>query len=245
MACTFCYRSCCRQLLLLLLSVLLSACGKSGPAQPSLFPLNEGWSWNYKVTTSDINGTKVTDLHVHNRTAVALTDQINAIERRNSLGLSYYFVVQANAITRLATKNQFENLPRLDMDETPRHVLPLPPKLGSKWLMTTRAYLLHRQRDQLDDIRFARPFTMSFEIDALDQTITVPAGTFRNCVVVAGHYMMPVMADVITGMELVPINQKEWYCPEAGMVKFIRAESIVSRLVLGGTMVMELVNLDH
>ena len=85
----------------------------------------------------------------------------------------------------------------------------------------------------------------SYQSDKLGVTITVPAGTFKNCVVVAGHYMMPVMADVITGMEMVPINQKEWYCPEAGMVKFIRAESIVSRLVLGGTTVMELVNLSR
>jgi hypothetical protein len=224
---------------------LLTGCGQSGPASPTLFPLNEGWKWNYKVTTTSVAGSKVDSMNVRNLASVALTEKVNAIERRNSLGLSYYFVVQPSAITRVATKNQFETTARLDMEDFPRHVLPLPAKAGTKWMAMTRPFLLNRQPEALSNPGFARPFAMAFEIDAVGESVTVPAGTFNDCVIVSGQYSMPVMADAIVGMQLVPINQKEWYCPQVGMVKFIRAESITARLVTGGTMVMELVSLEH
>ena len=222
------------------LCLLISGCERSGPAEPSYFPLNQGWSWTYKVRTETARGGTTTELEVSNQGKVMLSEQLSAIERRNSMGNSYYFVANKDAVTRVAVKNELDPTARIDQEDYPRHVMPLPLKEGAKWTQMTRLYLLYKPMDFPQEMKYGKPIPMSFEIESLDETVTVPAGTFKQCVIITGHRMMKLMTDPVIGYEDIPINQKEWYCPNVGLVKFIRAEVSEGRWISGGSYSMEL-----
>ncbi len=226
---------------LLAICLLVNGCGKPGPADPSFFPLNPGWSWTYKVRTETAKGGTTSELEISNRGKVALTEQLNAVERRNSLGNSYYFVVSKDAITRVATKNELDSTARIDQDDYLRHVMPIPVKEGAKWTLMTRLFLLSKPMDFPQEMKYGKPIPMNFEVEATDETVTVPAGTFKQCVIITGHRMLKMMTDPVLGYQDIPINQKEWYCPNIGLVKFIRAEISEGRWISGGTYSMELV----
>jgi hypothetical protein len=227
------------------LVVLLSGCGASSTAEPSYFPLNKGWSWTYKVRTETPKGGSTTELQVTNVGNIALSDQINATERRNSQGNSYYFVANQNAITRVASKNELESQARIDQEDNPRYVMTLPLKVGAQWSLLTRLFLLSKPMDFPQEMKYGKPIPMTFEIEAIDETVTVPAGTFNQCVVITGHRMLKMLTDPVAGFQDIPINQKEWYCPNVGLVKFVRAEIIDGRWISGGTYSMELTKLKR
>jgi hypothetical protein len=229
----------------LMLILTLGGCSGSSTAEPSYFPLNRGWSWTYKVRTVTNKGSTSSELQVTNLGSVALTDQISAVERRNSQGNSYYFVANSNAVTRVASKNELDSQARIDQEDNPRHVMTLPIKLGTQWSLLTRLYLLHKPMDFPQEMKYGRPIPITFEVEAIDETVTVPAGTFNQCVVITGHRMMKMLTDPVAGFEDIPINQKEWYCPNVGLVKFIRAEIIDGRWISGGTYTMELTKLKR
>ncbi len=226
---------------LAVLGLLISSCGNSGPAEPSYFPLNTGWSWTYKVRTETPRSGTTSELRVVNQGVVALSDQLTAVERRNSLGNSYYFVANKNAIIRVASKNELEPQARIDQEDNPRYVMTLPIKESAKWTQMTRLFLLSKPMDFPQEMKYGKPIPMTFEVEAIDETVSVPAGTFKQCVIITGHRMMKMLTDPVIGFEDIPINQKEWYCPNVGLVKFIRAEIADGRWISGGTYSMELV----
>jgi hypothetical protein len=227
------------------LAAVLAACGDTGPAEPSYFPLNKGWQWTYKLTTDTIAGSKTSEFEVTNQGSIKIGDNDKIMERRNSFGNSYYFVTTPTAITRVASKNALDPTPRPDIEELPRHVMPLPPKEGATWLVMTNLFLLTKPMDFPQEMKYGRPMPMTFEIESIDETVTVPAGTFNKCIVISGQRTLRMMTDPVEGMQDIPINQKEWYCPNAGMVKFVRAEIIKGRWISGGTFSLELTKLKR
>lgn len=227
------------------LAAVLSGCGDSSPGEPSYFPLNKGWQWTYKLTTDTIAGVKTSEFVVTNQGAVKVGDNDKIMERRNSFGNSYYFVTTPTAITRVASKNALDPAPRPDIEELPRHVMPLPPKEGATWLTLTSLFLLVKPMDFPQEMKYGRPMPMTFEIESIDETVTVPAGTFNKCIVITGQRTLRLMSDPVEGMQNIPINQKEWYCPNVGMVKFVRAEIIKGRWISGGTFSLELTKLSR
>jgi hypothetical protein len=226
-------------------AALMAACSPGGQAEPPLFPLNKGWRWTYQVATETPFGQRRDTYVVENRGPTALPGGRTAQERRNSLGNRYFFTHDAAGIQRVAMQAEIEVEPRLDEEPQPRFVVRQPIVPGTSWQSETRLFLMVRRFDWPNEMKYGKPIAMDFEIEATDETVTVPAGTFEHCVIVAGHHQLKLYLDPVTGYGEVPINQREWYCPGAGMVRFIRSEPIKANYFNGGTVVYELTRLER
>jgi len=108
----------------------------------------------------------------------------------------------------------------------PNYVLKAPLRLGARWSSTWQSAQASGP--------FILPTTKS--ITGTNQTITVPAGTFRGCVLVtiAGSAPLP-------GTDaLLEVSGREWYAPDVGYVKGIFREKVDGAPQQTAEMVFEL-----
>ena len=226
------------------LALLVAGCS-GAPGEPALFPLNKGWRWTYQMTTETPAGSRQERFVVENRGAAIVGDSLQALERRNSLGNAYYFVNDASGIYRVASRAEIERVAQPDEDPLKRFVLRTPVAKGTRWQSLTKPFLLRRAVEFPNELKYGKPILMEFEIEAVDESVTVPAGKFEHCVVVSGRHTINLYLDPVTGLGQVPIKQREWYCPNAGMVRFVRAEPLKERYFTGGTVSFELAELKR
>ena len=81
---------------------------------------------------------------------------------------------------------------------------------------------------------------MNYTVEAIDETVTVPAGTFKNCARAVGVGMMPLFVDAVQGFVNLTLTNREWYCKGVGLVKVERDEPLNSMLWSGGKVTMAL-----
>jgi hypothetical protein len=64
-----------------------------------------------------------------------------------------------------------------------------------------------------------KQLALNITVESVTDTITVPAGTFSNCVKTAAKGSVPSNGEVIIAQSL------DWYCPEVGWVKEVWSEA--------------------
>lgn len=225
----------------LAVSAMLAACGPAPAAGDSLFPLAEGRSWTYRVTTAPDDSAEPTrreQLTLHNRGSDSI-DGAPAWRRRSDSGVDYWLRSDASGTYRVASKSDVERNPRLD--GAPRYVLQKPYVVGTQWASSTTAYVLERRNEFLKELRHStKPVAMNYRIDAVDQRVQTPAGNFDGCLRVLGRAEIKLYVDVAGRWDAVPLTTLEWYCPNVGLVRLERKEPSPSKLMRGGTLTMEL-----
>ena len=116
-----------------------------------------------------------------------------------------------------------------------------PVAVGTEWQAPTVAYLLKRTQGYPPELRNeGKPVAMRYAIEALQESVIVPAGRFERCVLVRGSGTLKLYADGTAGWRELPITTLEWYCPGPGLVKLERDEPAKSPFLIGGTLRMEL-----
>ncbi len=229
--------------LALVLVAGLGACdGDDGhDAGTSLFPLEPGRRWSYRIERSNASGTEVDERAVR----IAGTETIQGERysvRRWSTGVDYYVGVDERGVFRRAKRTFIETEPRLD--QSPRFVLRAPYTVGTDWTQDTRAYLLWRPGPDKYDYTRHHVVQMTYTIVAVDETVTVPEGHFTGCMLVSGEGALQVYTDPVAGTVLVPLTTREWYAPGVGLVKVERSEPLDSAAVKGGEWRMELIDFE-
>jgi hypothetical protein len=222
------------------LGVLAVVACSSGPDDDALFPLAKGRSWTYEIaTTLDESGnTQRETLVLANRGADRI-DGAPSWRRRSDSGIEYWHRVDATGIYRIAARNPLEREAQIDMQR--RYVLRKPYVVGTQWEASTVPYVLVRKNLVTSEGANARkPLAMSYRIDALDQQVKTPVGTFEGCVRVAGTAEIRVYVDASRQFREVPLTTLEWYCPNMGLVRLERKEPSPSRFMIGGSVTMEL-----
>ena len=227
-------------LALLSLAALLTGC--SEPPGASLFPLDQGRTWTYRLTSEWDNDTSEREVIVlRNEGRDSALDSGSAYRRRSDSGIDYWLRADDTGVYRVASKMDVEDLPNLD--PTPRYVLKAPIAVGTSWPASTTTYLLRRRADFPPEIRHSHPSVpMVYTIVALNQKIETPAGAFDNCVKVEGVAKLKLFSDAVKGWQEMPLTTLEWYCPGVGLVRVERSEPANSTFLLGGTMKMELMS---
>lgn len=220
----------------------LAACGGPQPAD-TLFPLEAGHRWVYDVRSQWENNTTEREERVITTESRVTLDQIAppgpAYRRRSADGLEWYLRSDAAGIYRVASKTDLEAEPV--KDASPRFVLKTPFQVGTTWQATTPAYLLRRRQEFPPEIRHThQPVVMTYAIEALGETVEVPAGRFERCLRVRGKAVMKLFADPVAGWRDMPLTTTEWYCPGPGLVRLTRDEPAQSTFLVGGSMTMEL-----
>lgn len=236
-----------QKLIAFAMAALLWGCSSEIP-EYDYFPLQEGVTWNYKVT-EDLTDYRIErDLSISNLGAANLDgDYANepVFQRRTSDGTDYFILSDDSGFYRIAKRTLIEFEPRYEPSEV--RVFPnlADLDLGRVWSSTTRAYALHSVATFAVEDPGGKDVEMEYEITALDARITVAAGDFENCVEVTGTAIFPLYADPRLGYQDVYLTQKEWYAPGVGLIKLTRDEPLDLDMFKGGSITFELISIEH
>jgi hypothetical protein len=220
---------------------VLAGCERA-PSADALFPLDAGHRWTYRVTTrlgDDASERETLTLRTLGREAVPALGDVAASRRRSDSGLDYWLQADASGIYRVASKSDLD--PEPVPDKPLRFVLKAPFVVGTQWQATTTAYLLMRRNEFPREIRHTHPkVPMTYQIEALAESLDVPAGHFDRCLRVRGSASVRIYADPASGWRDMPLTTLEWYCPGIGLVRMERSEPAGSAFLTGGTRTLEL-----
>jgi hypothetical protein len=219
-------------------AILLSSCSKTDG--DDFFPLQEGKSWTYRVTTELGEGIapKIESLTLDTRGEQEVAG-VKAMRRHSDSGLDYWLRSDDTGIYRVASKNALDATPKAD--EAPRYVLRKPYVVDATWQASTVAYILQRRNELPKEIRYThKPVMMVYRIEALNQKVTTTAGSFDGCIKVQGEAKIKLYVDAQFAWRDIPLFSTEWYCPKVGLVRMERVETSPSKFILGGSMLLDL-----
>lgn len=228
--------------LTLIAAALLAAGCSSQPQGDSYFPLDVGATWEYDVA-SDINGTLTRDTYlarVDRTIDYEGGDQVfvRRVEVPGNIGIEYWLRKDKVGIARIAKRTDAEEQAKLDPNA--RTVIKLPVTQGASWMVPTDPFVIAPKTD-LGQREVKMPkVLLTFTVEAVDETVTVPAGTYKDCARVVGIGVLPLYLDAVQGFTDITITNREWYCKGVGLVKLEREEPLSSMLWSGGKITMEL-----
>jgi hypothetical protein len=217
----------------------LAACGDR---ESDYFPLRPGWTWEYRVAT-DIQsvGKQVSKTLVNDRPRTEL-DGKRVVPRIAQDGRVYYYAALAEGVALVATRED-----RLISPAPPgEYVLKYPLEKGATWQVASRTHLLRRQvfTRGVRNVIIDTPIDLTYTVEALDDTVTVPAGTFRRCLRLHAEGTRKVDLGGGIGQVVLTVTSDEWFAPGVGLVKLVRSEDSAPASPVNGTMVRELTRLD-
>ncbi len=210
----------------LILSILLvfslASCSEK-PVGSEYFPLNEGMSWTYSLKTEYSNKEESLEkeLTITNLGKEKFGKKTYYV-RRTSSGIDYYHNFDETGLYREALRTLVESKPRLDRAN--RYVLKLPLAIGTEWREISRPLLMLRVYPYRVRVGKDAQVPLIYRIESLSETVTVPAGTFENCIKVVANGTFNTYTDAVSGDTEIPIKVEEWYAPGVGLVKQIRYE---------------------
>lgn len=219
-------------------TMLLVGCGRPG-GDTSLFPLDKGHRWTYRVATELENNTTEHEEQTLSTLGRADLDGQQTWLRRSDSGANYWLRSDDSGVYRVASKSDIEAEPKLDPAR--RYVLKRPYAVGTTWQSPTTAYLLEHKREFPIEVRYKHPnIPMNYVIDAVNQKVETAAGKFEGCLRVKGLALIKLYADPVVGWRDIPLTTLEWYCPSVGLVRLERDEPGESTFISGGRIKMEL-----
>jgi hypothetical protein len=173
-----------------------------GAAGKSYYPLKEGMTWQYQ---SSLGVLTVKNLAPRKLAGKTVTPQ--------QVGGDLMFIVDDDTgIYDFAKQSPGDPEPRL-LSAPYYQYVQKPVAVGTTWEDQSETTLL--------------PKTVSVQrrctIDMIDDVVTVPAGTFKNCVRVrcAGSALVPVES---RGVAEVSVETYNWYAPGVGRVRWTTRE---------------------
>lgn len=230
-----------KRLFLIPAALALAGCSQSVPVGDSFFPLVVGATWEYDVA-SDINNILTHETYVLSVDRTVDTESgevfVRRVEVPGSIGIEYWLRQQKDSITRIAQRIDADDQARLDRN--PRVVLKLPVAVGATWMVPTEPFVIAPKFEMGMGTTKMPKILMTYNVEAVDETVTVPAGTFKQCARVTGNGNMTLYLDAVQGFRDVPVVNREWYCKGVGLVKVDRAEILQSAYYSTGRIKMEL-----
>jgi hypothetical protein len=212
---------------------------------PGYFPLEEGWSWGYRVVVDTKNLGKATyRSYVANLPRQAL-DESQVTPRLVHDGRVYYYTEEAGGIRRVASRAGEDGTA---LAAPGHYVLKRPLEPGNSWRVASESHLLRRQvfyTRGLTTLKIAAGLELRYTIEAVDDVVTVPRGTFTRCLRIRGvgetTYDLGHPFKTIT----IEVESTEWFAPGVGLVKLVRRENTRPANLFSAEMVQELEVFDR
>lgn len=224
------------------LAVCVLLAGGKPSQDSSYFPLAPGTRWTYAVAT-DADGATT-----RQQQTISVLDErrhdgkplfIRRSETPDNIGIEYWLRAQPDGIVRIAQRMDLEA--QATLDAAPRTVLKLPLVIGASWRAPTVPYTVMRKNDYPREVKYGRGMLMTYTVEALEDRVTIPAGSFDHCARVVGQADLTLFTDPVRGFNKVPVTTTEWYCRGVGLVKLERVENLATMFYSGGKVTMELV----
>lgn len=212
----------------------LAGCQRGQPE--AWFPLVDGQQQVYRVEVrgDEPQAAEEWTLRVHGPLPF---NEHQTMVRHHSLGVSYHLVSNAQGVRRVAIRTDIDELPQADAE--PLWVLKAPYVVGTEWTQPTVPHLLKRRNEHPRELKYSHRTLMTWRIEAVDETVSTPAGTFTPCLRVEGRARLNLYTDPVNGFSDVPLISREWYCRGQGLVKFEREEKVPSGFLTGGLLTAE------
>lgn len=219
--------------------------GSCGPGEESdYFPLTPGWSWNYRVI-SDIRN--VGKLRGHTLVANGETitvDGEKTTPRMYQDGHVFYYASREDGILLVAERPAWHDAKPVQPDQW---VIKYPLAIGSSWPVWSETHLLRRQLfgpTAVVSVPVVAPIEITYTVEAMDDTVKVRAGTFRNCLRLKGRGEALVDMGERIGEVKFFVDTTQWFAPGVGLVKVLREEDSRPESPAAGTMTVELDSID-
>ncbi|MGE0861387.1 MAG: hypothetical protein AB7P42_19895 [Gammaproteobacteria bacterium] len=223
--------------LLLALTALLGGCGQ-GSAEGGYFPLQPGYSWQYRVLRTTMDGSRELRhaLSVPERAPNAPAD----LHVRATLdGQRTLYRDTEDGIYRVGIERR--RGPRLPEDELQQLVLPRDIEAAREWRGKSTTQLIESSAAPWESLfRVQVPVEMHYHVADRGAQVDTPAGRFTRCLRIDGAG--DTRTDVGSGLGETTINvaTREWYAPGVGLVRLERDETTSAKALAEGSMVMEL-----
>ena len=117
----------------------------------------------------------------------------------------------------------------INIEKQERMVLPSPIKIGQKWSVGSKTFLILK-RYPYYDYRATTNFLIDYEIISTNEIISTPTGKFRNCILIRGTGNTKFIGDSEIGSIAINILSEEWYAKGVGLIKSVRVEKTDSDL---------------
>ncbi len=209
----------------------LAACAPS--AGDAWFPLQTGRAQTYEVRV-DSDEHPPTERWTLRVMPPARIDGQPVAVRHHSAGVSYYLREDEQGIRRVASRLDIDAEPTPEKE--PMWVLKAPYTVGTEWTTPTVPYLILRRNEYPRELKLSHRALMHWRIEAVDDSVTTPAGRFSPCLRVVGRAEINLYTDPVHGFTNVPLTSREWYCRGQGLVKFEREEPVPPGFMVGGTL---------
>ena len=217
--------------------LLLLGCSEHGDVY---YPLDEGRWWYFTTRTTILDELAEQRLVLANIGAGTLDNGASVLIQRQSSGREVHVQRTDRGLLRVAVR-----LP-VHAEQTPQEpslILPADRTVGTSWTISTRLRLIESRTFARQDKLRNRilPLALTMSIGSTDDSVTVPAGTFTNCIRIDGSGSRSVRTDRGNASAKVEVEHHEWYAPGVGLVKATRSESADSPFLKAGHYVQELV----
>ena len=195
------------------------------------FPLGKIKSWSYKIEIEP----EVDKKTVYKKINLSLgKKKLEIGGKKESLypflredGSIFFYKPKKNGIFRNGFA--FAKDKNIKQEKQERMVLPFPIKIGKKWSVDSKTYLILK-RYPYYDYRATTNFTIDYEIISKNEIISTPIGKFQNCILIRGIGNTKFIGDSEIGSITINILSEEWYAKGVGLVKSVRVEKTDSDL---------------
>ncbi|MFQ5659002.1 MAG: hypothetical protein ACE5GZ_01140 [Gammaproteobacteria bacterium] len=212
---------------LLPLLFLLYGCSKH---HQDYFPLgNHAW-WEYTITRT-VDSKQLTQKYVVATLPPREINGITVFPRKSASGSIELYTKSNNGIVRLRS-----------LEDTGMQVLRYPLQVGTKWKGSSRISFLEIPGQNRAEIwATTGPVQLEYRIEAINETVEVPAGIFLHCVRIEGrgHLNTKRALKLFAGVRTIRVEHTDWYAPGTGLVKSVRQET-ASPNTINGNYTMEL-----
>ena len=219
-------------LLVIFISLVLFGCEKS---KLDYFPLESGYRWEYLITEKLNDETKIGKSIVSN------------LQSKKVNNVTYYPRWNANGETHYFSKSEEGIFLSPSVDQTGEIIFKYPLELGTNWKAATRIDILDSRHESFSGgesfISLDEEIVLKFKIAGKDDKVQTSIGVFTNCLRIEGTASVTVK-ERTRGIDLILIQQTDWYAPGAGLVKRIRKEQSVPDKYIGEQLI-ELVKLNR
>ena len=195
------------------------------------FPLGKIKSWSYKIEIEP----EVDKKTVYKKINLSLGKKKLELEGKKESfypflredGSIFFYKLEKNGIFRSGFA--FAKDQNIYKEKRERMVLPSPIKIGKKWSVDSKTYLILK-RYPYYDYRATTNFMIDYEIISTDEIISTPTGKFRNCILIRGIGNTKFIGDSEIGSIAINIQSEEWYAKGVGLIKSVRVEKTDSDL---------------
>lgn len=224
---------------LLIISFLLSSCSKDSN---NYFPLEEGFRWGYKVRLETMDGVRQQKYFYLSRGKENIGEK-EVYVKQSMQGNLLYYVEDETGLHHFASvdKNVSRAGELAEFNNAERSIFKYPLEEGKQWdELSITQLLVKTGPPQKTEFKIHAEIPVEVKIVSLNETITVPAGTFDNVMKVSTSGSQYWNAGNYVGLTIVEIEETAWYAKGVGLVRFERIETTQKEALDKGTLLIEL-----